>query len=114
MYADDTVLYCFVKEPCELANKLNADLYNLAMWLKANQLTLKLSNTKSMLIGSNRKLVKVSSLSLSIFDRELDSINWFKCLGVMLASDLKWSDHVEHVISKVDQRLGLLRRIKRL
>ena len=67
-----------------------------------------------MLIGSNRKLVKVSSLSLSIFDCELDSVNRFKCLGVMLASDLKWSDHVEHVKSKVDQRLDLLRRIKRL
>ena len=73
-----------------------------------------LSNTKSMLIGSNRKLVNISSLSLSIFDCELDSVNRFKYLGVMLASDFKWSDHVEYVISKVDQRLGLLRRIKRL
>ena len=67
-----------------------------------------------MLIGSNRKLVNISSLSLSIFDCELDSVNRFKYLGVMLASDFKWSDHVEYVISKVDQRLGLLRRIKRL
>ena len=32
----------------------------------------------------------------------------------MLASDFTWSDHVEYVISKVNQRLGLLRRIKHL
>ena len=35
-------------------------------------------------------------------------------LGIMLASDFTWSDHVEYVISKVNQRLGLLRRIKHL
>ena len=51
--ADDTVLYCFAKGPCELESKLNAGLYNVAMWLKANKLTLNLSKTKSMLIGSN-------------------------------------------------------------
>ena len=63
-----------------------------------------------MLIGSNRKLVNVSSLSVSIFDCDLDSVNKFKYLGITLASDFTWSDHVDYVISKVNQRLGLLRR----
>ena len=57
---------------------------------------------------------QISSLSLSIFDCDLDSVNKFKYLGIMLASDFTWSDHVEYVISKVNQRLGLLRRIKHL
>ena len=114
LYADDTVLYCFSKEPHQLESKLNEDLYTVALWLKANKLTLNLSNTKSMLIGSNRKLAHASSLSLSIFDCDLDSVNKLKYLGIMLASDVTWSDHVEYVISKVNQRLGLLRRIKHL
>ena len=113
LYADDTVLYCFSKEP-HLESKLNEDLYNVALWLKANKLTLNLSKTKSMLIGSNRKLANVSSLSLTIFDCDLDSVNKFKYLGIILASDFTWSDHVEYVVSKVNQRLGLLRRIKHL
>ena len=53
-YADDAVLYRFAKEPRELESKLNADLCNVALWLKANRLTLKLSKTKPILIGSNR------------------------------------------------------------
>ena len=73
-----------------------------------------LSNTKSMLIGSNRKLAYVSSLSLTIFDCDLHSVNKFKYLGIILASDFTWSDHVEYVVSKVNQRLGLLCRIKHL
>ena len=31
-----------------------------------------------------------------------------------MTSDFTWLDHVEYVISKVNQRLGLLRRIKHL
>ena len=68
-------------------------ILNVALWLKENKLTLNLSKTKSMLIGSNRKLVNVSSLSVSIFDCDLDSVNKFKYLGIMLASDFTWSDH---------------------
>ena len=101
LYADDTVLHCFSKEPHQLESKLNADFFNVAMWLKANKLTLNLTKTKFMLIGSNRKLVNTSSLSLSIFDCKLDSVNTFKYLAIMLASDFTWSDHVEYVISKV-------------
>ena len=55
MYADDTVLYCFSKVSHQLESKLNEDLYNVALWLKVNKLTLNLSKTKSMLIVSNRK-----------------------------------------------------------
>ena len=94
LYADDTVLYFFSKEPHQLESKLNEDLYNVALWLEENKLTLNLSKTKSMLIGSNRKKVHVSSLSVSIFDCDLDSVNKFKYLGIMLASDFTWSDHV--------------------
>ena len=38
---------------------------------------------QTMLIGSNRKLAYVLSLSLSIFDCDLDSVNKFKYLGIM-------------------------------
>jgi hypothetical protein len=56
LYADDTVLYCFSEELHELERKLNADLYNVGLWLNANKLTLNLKKTKSMLIGSSRKM----------------------------------------------------------
>ena len=65
-----------------------------------------------MLIGSHKKLANISSMSVSIFDCDIDSVNTFKYLGIILATDFTWSDHVEHVITKVNQRLSLLRRIK--
>ena len=71
------------QESHQLESKLNEDLYNVALWLKRNKLTLNLSKTKSMLIGSNRKLAYVLSLSLSIFHCDLDSVDKFKYLGFM-------------------------------
>lgn len=67
-YADDTVLYCFSKDPRLLEDKLNEDPLMVAYWLSENKLNLNLDKTKSMIIGSNRKLGNISTLSLSIFE----------------------------------------------
>ena len=112
MYADDTVLYYFAKEPHLLEEALNDDLLQVAQSLHGNKLTLNLTKTKSMIIGSNRKLVGISSFTLSIFDTEINSVTSFKYLGVMLSSTFTWSDHIEYTSCKVNKNLGLLRRIK--
>ena len=56
LYADDTVLYQFAKDPKLLKEKLNADLLNVAKWLHNNKLTLNLDKTRSMLTGNNKRL----------------------------------------------------------
>ena len=67
-----------------------------------------------MLIGSNRKLGDIRSLSVSIFNYSITSVNNFKYLGVFLSSDLTWAHHVDYITPKINQRLGLLRRIRHL
>ena len=52
LYADDTVLYYFAKEPHLLEEALNEDLLRVAQWLHGNKLTFNLTKTKSMIIGS--------------------------------------------------------------
>ena len=84
LYADDTVLYCFSKEPRMLEEALNEDLLEVAKWLNRNKLTLNLSKTKSMIIGSSRKIIGIPSLSLHIFESYTDSVSSFKYLGIML------------------------------
>ncbi|EDO31570.1 predicted protein, partial [Nematostella vectensis] len=42
------------------------------------------------------------------------NVSNFKYLGVFISSDLTWSEHVEYLSGKINQRLGLLRRIKHL
>ena len=114
LYADDTVLYCFSKDPRLLEDKLNEDLLMVAYWLRENKLTLNLDKTKSMIIGSNRKLGNISTLSLSIFDTDINTVSSFKYLGVVLSTNFTWTDHIEYISIKINKNLGLLRRIKHL
>ena len=37
-----------------------------------------------------------------------------KYLDIHISSDFTWTDHIEHLTGKINQRLGLLKRIKHL
>ena len=66
-----------------------------------------------MLVGSNRKLESKMALTVSIFDHNVNNVNSFKYLRIFISSDFTWTKHVEY-IGKINQRLGLLKRIKHL
>ena len=72
LYADDTVLYYFSATINELEEKLNADLKKVGDWLKDHQLTLNIKKTKAMIIGSGRKLTKLTSSFIEIYDQEVE------------------------------------------
>ena len=67
-----------------------------------------------MIISSNRKPESKVALTVSILDYNVKNVCSVKYLGVFISADFKWNQHVEHIASKVNQRLGLLKRIKHL
>ena len=66
-----------------------------------------------MLIGSNRRLESKVALTVSIFDHYVNDVTCFKYLGILIFNNT-WTNHVEYMAGKINQRLGLLRRIKHL
>jgi len=97
-----------------LSDKLNNNLLGVANWLHDHKLTLNLDKTKRTLIGSNRKRESKVDLTVSILDHSISNVRSLKYLGIHTSSDFTWTDHIEHVTEKVNQRLGLLKRIKHL
>ena len=75
LYADDAVLYCYDSNPAGLECALNADLHAIGNWLNDNKLTLNVEKTNAILIGSDSKLRKLNSLSVSVLDNQLDSVS---------------------------------------
>ena len=67
-----------------------------------------------MLIGNNRNLESKVALTVSIFHHCLNDVTSFKYFGILISSDFTWTNHVEDMAGKINQRLGLLRRIKHL
>ena len=81
---------------------------------RSQAITLNLEKSKCMLVGSNRKLESKMALTVSIFDHNVNNVNSFKYLGIFISSDFTWTNHVECIAGKINQRLGLLNRIKHL
>jgi hypothetical protein len=65
LYADDTVLSYASSSIQEIQTKLNSDWNRISDWLNANQLTLNTKKTKFLLIGSNHRLSKIDSITIS-------------------------------------------------
>jgi hypothetical protein len=77
-----------------------------------NLLTLNVSKCKFVIYGSSRKVAKFDNVSITVNDSILDRINSFKYLGVTIQQNLTWSEHIGNISKKLNQRLGLIRRIK--
>jgi retron-type reverse transcriptase len=59
MFADDINLSCKGQSSADIECKLNCDLDNIQKWLISNKITLNLTKTEYMLIGSQQRLDKI-------------------------------------------------------
>ena len=114
MYADDTTLSVCGNNADDISKKLKLDLEALVIWLRNNKLFLNTDKTKTMLVGTGAKLnhVQCDNFSIKIEDCELENVNKYKCLGVLVDNELNWHKHVNNIIQKVFCKMALLRRVK--
>ena len=85
LYADDTVIYFYSSSSQELSDNLDRDLLAVGKWLNNHKLTLNLEKTKCMLVGSNRKLERKMAVIVLIFDHNVNNVNSFKYLGIVIS-----------------------------
>ena len=109
LYADDTLLYYTARTENELQDKINEDLDSLSQWLNNNLLTLNYEKTKFMIFANKKQSTNVD---ITIQNKKVSQETSFKYLGVTLSSDLTWHNHIDNMIAKINQRLGVLRRVK--
>ena len=70
--------------------------------------------SKFMLIGGHQRLKSCSAVSICINGSTLERVDTFKYLGITVNQNMTWSDHIEPVVAKANQRIGLLKRVKHL
>ena len=112
LYADDTLIYYSARTETELQDKINMDLNSLSQWLNNNLLTLNYEKTKCMIFANKRRSTLVSTVDINIQDKKVLQETSFKYLGVTLSGDLTWYEHIDNLITKINQKLGGLRRTK--
>ena len=65
-----------------------------------------------MIIGSSQRLNKIDSISFKVDNMDLDEVSSFKYLGIVIKNRSTWQDHVDQMFSKINKKLGVLKRIR--
>ena len=113
MYDDDTHLTNAGSSVDNIQFYLNQDLENVHNWLRANKLTLNMTKTEFMLIGSRQRLSNLTdSPTITIDNVQISQVATAKSLGVTIDNKLDWSSHIDKLTKKIASGIGAIKRIR--
>ena len=92
-----------------IESHLNADLGSLDHWFDNNYLTLNTFKSKFVLFGSNRQLQTCQGVNIFINNECLNQVS-----RRVIHKNRTWNKQIKSLISKMNQRIGLLQRVKPL
>ncbi len=116
MYADDSTLTAQAKTTPDLEEKLLSDAAKVSTWCQENHMTASSTKTKVMLVTTWQKRASLPEherkLKVKMNGKYLENIESEKQLGVIVNHNLSWESHINGVVSNINRKLALLRRIK--
>ena len=111
LFADDTTVYVISADKMRLYSYMNDDLHTLNDWFKANKLSLNVNKTVCMFFSNNIKPNK-ETCKVKIGDSEIKEVDHFKFLGLIIDSNLKWQNHIEHCKAKISSSLYIMNQVQ--
>ena len=113
MFADDTSVSYASDSLDEIQNVINSELKNLNSWLIANRLSLNITKTEFMIIGSRQRMnATQNDIAIRIRDREIHRADVVKFLGMHIDRHLSWSEHIHKISKKISSAIGALKRAR--
>jgi hypothetical protein len=135
LFADDTVGLTSGPDLKTVIQKANTELQKLSTWFRANKMAVNVSKTKYIVFKPKNKKVTLGKGEGVLFNNndlgvndesrifELDRIyddnpnvkdRSFKLLGVYLDENLSFTQHCNHISSKLSQSCYIINRVKNL
>ena len=120
-FADDSTLHCssaFISQPSSqtrihsrntLSDTLNSDLVSISQWGTDNLVKFNASKTQFMAISLSSTPTNVA---LSFENNEILPLNSINILGIQVASNLSWRDHIINITKSAYKKLGILLRCR--
>uniref|UniRef100_A0A8C6SXY0 Reverse transcriptase domain-containing protein n=1 Tax=Neogobius melanostomus TaxID=47308 RepID=A0A8C6SXY0_9GOBI len=110
MYADDAVIYTPAKNIQEAGRILTSEMAQVQNWLSKSCLLLNTKKTVCMMFSKQNK--KTTNLHVFLRDVELELVQEFKYLGVVLDSTLTFKSHVTKICKTIKFSLHNFRYIR--
>ena len=112
LYADDTVLVTSAHDYITAHRDMQHDLDNITNWCKSNKLSLNISKTKSMLLGSKNRVRKTRYHALHIDNISIDYVLSYKYLGITIDQSLNFNLHMNQLFKTISYKLSLLQKLR--
>jgi len=97
MYADDTTLHTVGTNIQTVQNELQTNLSIVNEWCQTNNMIINPLKTTCMVLGSKRKVKKITNLKLKISDTVIKTVKCQKLLGLYIDNTLSWKLHIDRV-----------------
>ena len=111
MYADDSNLSSTLKSfGREKNSHINSELDKISEWLKVNELSLNIKKTKFMVFYMPQKRIIIPKLRIE--GTQIECVDNFNYLGIILNEHLKWKSHIDKIAIKVSRSIGIMNRLK--
>ena len=105
MFADDTTI---VKSGKHTDRELNEDLHRITDWFTASKLTVNIGKCEAISFGNGLPE------KITILNEELCYKSSCKYLGLHLDGSLKFREHINYVVKKLNKFCGLIYRVRDL
>ena len=124
-YADDSTLICslcFEERPSKFHKLclkgrndsfINNELNKIVVWLQCNKLKLNIKKTKYMLFHNpQRRVVQEMYPRITIDGNEIEKVEEFNFLGIIINSHCNWNNHIATLSKKISKNIGLLSKLR--
>ena len=113
MYADDTEITISLNNQAELIETVQAELLNIAEWMKINKISLNPTKAEYMIIDHPRRRKRGESLPQSFINREkIKRVDKTKYLVEVVDETLGWEEQYESIMKKVAGGLAAMKKLK--
>jgi hypothetical protein len=109
LYADDAVIKYAENDENLLRTAILDDLKLIDLWLHENELLMNLGKTK-ILLFDNKKFQNKIFIHNNV---EIEVVNHYNYLGLIIDKALKWQTHIQHIVKKITPYVFLLRRLRK-
>ena len=103
LFADDSVIYKRITSESD-RELLQRDLEMIQKWVTENKLVLNVNKCK--VVSFTRKITNTCPVEYSIMGENLEVVNEYKYLGVVLDKELRWNKHVQKITSEAHRTIG--------
>ena len=112
-FADDSNTYASGKDKKQLHDQATKELGKLSNWFAHNRLSLHFEKTEFMTFSKTNRAVDEQELTVQIDGKPIRRVQETKFLGVHLDRNISWRKHINRVIQKISQTVGIIGRARK-